>query len=498
MTVRLALGASRGRLVRQLLTESLLLAVASAAAGLLFAAGAVRLLVDWLSREGEPVLRELSPDGMVLLFTVSAAVLTALVFGLVPAWRTARVTPHSVFLPGERGVAYGASRFNGGKVLVAGQLALSLVMIALGSLLFSSWRHLASVDPGFRSAGVLLVGVNARPSGLPEPQREAAFSTILERLRAMPGVTAASTALMTPIDSNTKNAVIDVPGFEMLEPERARVLVNNVSDQYWATIGTRLLRGRDFQTSDRPDTPPVAIVNSEVVRRFFGGRAAVGERFRFRGDTTDVEIIGVVEDVRDQSLRENAPPQIYLAARQTPALGATVTFALRSEQLTLIRQPVADLILGVHPRFALTTRTLQDQVDNSLRLPRTLGMLSAFFGALALLLAAVGLYGIMSYGVARRRNEIGVRVALGASQRVIVRMITNEMARMVTAGLIAGLLLSFAATRTVSAFLFGVQPNDPALMAFSALTLVAAAIVAVIPPARRAARLDPVTALRQE
>jgi predicted permease len=497
--VRLALGASATRIVRQLLTESLLLAVASAMLGWLFASWSTQLLVQWLSRRDRPLLTELSPDLTVLLFTMGVAGATALIFGLAPAWRAARVNAHAAIAPGERGVAEGGSRFSIAKSLVVAQLALSLAMITGAGLLTGSWRRLATMHPGFRPAGVLIVNVNARAAGLTAAQRRVTFAQTLDRLRALPGVTAAASSLRTPIGTTSMSAGIRVFGVDAIPGSRPVVQLNGVSDGYFAATGTRIVQGRDFGKVDVPQSVKVAIVNREAARRFFARGSTIGQRFAlsWRPDSL-LTVVGVVEDAKDNSLHEATVPQVYLPTNQDPDADAYVAFVLRSEDPLAIAVSARQTLLAVNRSFALTTRTLQEQVDESMRLPRALGLLSGFFGSLALLLASIGLYGILSYGVARRRNEIGVRVALGATQRRIVAMVLGDVGPLVVAGIIGGVALSLVMTRTLASFLFGVAPNDAATLSWSALALVAVAVVAAFAPARRAATLDPVAALRED
>jgi predicted permease len=502
IAVRMALGASRSRLIRQLLTESMLLSVLGAGLGMLFAAWGSGVLVGLLSRGSQPLVQELAPDARVLAFTIAATVLTGLIFGLAPAWRAVRGDPQAAMNPGARGLIEGQSRFGAGKALIVAQIALSFVMITGAGLLVGSWRRLATMDPGFRSEGVLLVTVNSRAASIADNERGATFQRVLERLRALPGVTDASAANRTPLGTTGWSAPVEVAGFDP-GPEGNRVVqLNEVSDRYFATIGARFLRGRDFGRGEVPAAPAAAIVNDEMTRKFFAGRAALGQQFKIRGGRdgeTTYEIVGVVADTKDEVLHEPNQPLVYLALGQNAAPEPYINFAVRGAgSASSLAGAVATAITEIGPRFSLTTRTLQAQVDESVRLPRTLGVLSGFFGALALLLASIGLYGIMSYTVGRRRKEIGVRIALGAAQLRIFRMVLGDVGRMLAVGLAIGISLSLAITRLVSAFLFGVEPNDPLTFALSGLILAAVATGAAMMPARRAAKLDPVAVLRED
>lgn len=499
--VRLALGASRSRLIRQLLTEGLLLSLAGAAFGLLFAHWGSRVLVGFLARHNQVVALDLTPDLRVLAFTFLAGALTGLLFGLAPAWRAAHVDPLATLKPSGRGAAEGHSRFSTSRALVVAQIALSLVMIAGAGLLLSSWRRIVSLDPGFRSEGVLLVSVATGLARIPAEQRGMTYSRILERLRAIPGVAVASVAWRTPFGGNAR-IPIDVEGFTPPSGDDARVQMNQVSEGYFATLRTPILAGRDFNQGDTPALPEVAIVNEELARKFFGGARALGQHFRVPsgdGFSQPIEIIGIVANTKEFNLREANLPIAYFSLSQETRPGPSFNFALRTEGSPAALIPSVKAALAeIEPRFILNLRTLQQRLDETTRVPRTIGMLSGFFGALALLLAALGLYGVISYSVVRRRKEIGIRIALGATRVRIIRMALGEVGRMVVAGVALGVLLALAVTRLMATFLYGVEPNEPATLAFSAIILAVVAFGASLLPAWRAARLDPMAALHDD
>jgi predicted permease len=503
IALRIALGAGRRRLLRQLFTESLLLSLFGTAAGVLFATWGSRVLVGLLSSPRRLGLSlDLAPDGRVLAFTIAVTALTATLFGLAPAWRAVRVEPRAAMKPAGRGITEGHSRFRLGKALVIVQIALSLMSLAGAGLLLGSWRRLVAVDPGFRSDDVLLVSVH--PRATTDDSSGLTSRHILERLRAIPGVGAASAIWHAPLRPHPWRFPIDVVGFVPAPGGDASVHANEVSDGYFTTMGIPLLAGRDFHSGDTPASPKVAIVSEEMARKFFGGDSAIGRHFRIPFGEFDtrlgppVEIIGIAANSKQSTLGESIQPIVYFAisqAKQFPPF----KFAVRSERPVAALMPsVKAAIAEINPRFSVELTTMKRQLDESLRLPRTLGLLSGFFGALALLLATMGLYGIMAYTVARRRNEIGVRIALGATRARVIRMVLGDVGRMVVAGVALGVLLSLAATRLVADFLYGVEPNDPATLVLSALTLAAVAIGAAMIPARRAARLDPMASLRED
>jgi predicted permease len=373
-------------------------------------------------------------------------------------------------------------------------------MVTAAGLLVGSWRRLATLDTGFQRAHVLLVTTNARAAQIPANQRRFAYARILERLGAIPGVDTASAAMRTPLGSVNWNGEITIDGAERAPDGEAVVQLNEVTPGYFATIGSRVVAGRDFTADDSPAAPMVAIVNEELARRFMGGRSPIGQRLRFtRGDRNVYEIVGLAANSKQSSLRELNEPVAYFPISQDPALAPSITFALRARESPASLTPsVRAAFAELDSRISLRIVTLEQQVGRALVLPRALGLLSGIFGALALLLAAIGLYGIIAYSVARRRNEIGVRIALGAAGSRVVRMILGDVGRIVGGGVVVGALLSLAATRLVVRFLYGVEPNDPSNLMLSALALAVVALAASAVPAWRAARLDPVAALRAD
>jgi predicted permease len=502
MAVRLALGAGRGRLVRQLLTESVSLSLLGAAVGALFAYWGTRLLVELMSTSGHPLVIDLGIDTRVLVFTMLLAVATGILFGLVPAWRARAVDPQVAMKSHARGVADGHTRFTLGKALVVAQVALSLVLVAGAGLLVGSWRRLATVDPGFRSDGVVVATASISRTAASVEQRAALFQQMLERLGATPGVVSVATARVTPMGDDSWNDVIQVAGFFPKSELDALVWMNEVSPGYFGTMGTPLIAGRDFSAVDVPTSPTVAIVTESLARHFFGAVDVVGRQFRIqkgREYGPPVEIIGVVKDSKYGSMRDEHQSIAYLAQTQSAATRGSTTFIVRTRGDVGAGVSAVRSILGeVAPGAALELRTLDSQIAESIRLPRTLATLSGFFGALALLLATIGLYGIMSYSVARRRNEIGVRIALGAARGRVVRMVLGETGVMVLIGVALGVALSLATMKLVASFLYGVAPADRINLAATAIVLAIVGMGAALLPAARAARLDPVAALRED
>ncbi|HEV8144734.1 MAG TPA: ABC transporter permease [Bryobacteraceae bacterium] len=498
IAIRLALGAGRGRLIRQLLTESLVLAAAGAGLGLTLALWLGPVLVRLLSTTRDVVSLDLSPSPLVLAFTAAVAIATGLIFGLAPAWGGTRVSPNAAMKENSRGIVQGRSRISAGKVLVTGQVALSMVLLAGAALLLGSFRKLATLDAGFESERVLVVEVDLRRAAAPE-KRAATYQEILDRVRQIPGVRQASASDNTPVSGDTWVGTIRVETPEGHSTDEG-VFFNRVSPQFFATLGTRLLAGRDFDTRDRQGAPKVAIINETLARKAFGGSNPVGRRYQEVGSSSDpVEIVGVVADAKYQSLRDAAPPTVYRALAQETAPGATkrIELAAQGSPTELIAR-VKKSIEELNPSISLGFQTLSVQVAESLVRERVLATLSGFFGGLALLLATIGLYGVMAYSVARRRNEIGIRMALGAPSSGILRMVLREVTTLVVAGLTLGIAAAMASTRLLEGFLYGITARDPWTLSLAGAVLASVALLAGYLPARRASRVDPMVALREE
>jgi predicted permease len=497
IAIRMALGSGRGRLVRQLLTESLLLSFLGGGLGVLVAVWGTNLLVKFLD-----VSLDLTPDPRVLGFTAGIATLTGLLFGLAPAWRGGRTDPIAAMKAGHRG-SIGGSGSAAGKLLVLGQVVLSMVLVAGAGLFLSTFWRLAGLDPGFEADRVLLASIDLRGNGYPPERRAAVFRQILESLRALPGVRAASLSDFTPLLAARRIHELAVDGDASLSREDSQVWFNAVSDGYFATVGTPLLAGRDFNGHDTRASQAVAIVNQTMAKKYFRGSNPVGRRFRIRAGGTPgdpIEIVGVVKDAKYNDLRQEIPPTAYTAWSQTQPLIPFTNMEVRpagGAPSALIAE-VKGAIAKVDGSVSIEFTTLANQVGKTLQRERLLATLAGFFGGLGLLLAVIGLYGVMSYNVARRRSEIGLRMALGAQRYQVLRMVIGEAALLIGSGIAAGLAVTLAAARLVASFLYGVAPNDPLTLSLAAAVLAAAGGLACYWPARRASRLDPMTSLREE
>jgi predicted permease len=496
-SVRMAIGAGRARVVRQLMTESLLLAALGAGAGLLLASWGGRLLVHLLSTTGHPLEIDLSPDPRVLAFTLAVAVSTALLFGFAPALRATRIELNQVLKENARAALHGATRFNLGKALVTLQVVLSLVLLVGAGLFLETLRNLLTADPGFTRHNILLIGADVQQTAVPAATRTAVYREIRERLQALPGVAAAASAMFTPIGRQGWAQPVQPEGMAAGSPRDTLVFLNRVSPGYFKTLRTPLLLGRDFNERDDLHSPKVMLINESAARQFFGAADPLGKTISLENDA--YQIVGVVKDTRYNRINEQPRRIAYVACGQDPEPGPSMRFALRSDVAVETLIPaVRSAISGVNRDISLEIREFESEVSESLLQPRIVALLSSVFGALALLLAMVGLYGITAYAVARRRAEIGVRIALGARPGSVIRLMLRDLALPLAVGISLGLGASLAAGRLVTSLLYGVRPNDPAQLAVAALILSAAAALAGYLPARRAARLDPMIALREE
>jgi putative ABC transport system permease protein len=504
IAIRMAVGGGRGRLVRQLLTESLLLSGIGAVLGVLFAEWGARLLVRSLDAS-----LDLTLDVRVLAFTMAVAVLTSLLFGIVPAWRGTRVDPQSAMKANARGVIEG-TKLRLGKALVTAQIALSLLLVVGAALMLSTFWKLVSLDAGFDRGHVLLVGADLRSGHYPMDRWSAVYREMLERLRAIPGVRSASVSYITPVCHCRWAGEVTIEGYTPKSRSDGMASFNNVSDGYFETLGTSIAGGRDFNSHDTSTSPKVAIVSKSFAQKYFGAANPLGQHFRIRDGRGSqvawsltggpVEIVGIAKDAKYGSLREEPSPFVFIPWSQGGVPGPLTSFELRPAvgTPTALIPAVKSAIGKVNRDVSIAFETLAAKVDDSISRERLLATLSGFFGGLALLLATIGLYGVMSYNVVRRRNEIGIRMALGAEQSRVLRMVLEEVAILVGVGLLVGLGAAAATTRFVASFLYGVNSNDPWTLSLASGVLALVAGVAGFLPARRASRLDPMSALREE
>lgn len=508
MAVRLALGATRGHIVGQLLVESLMLALAGGMLGLAIAAAAAPAVLGFFVNPDLPNPISTAPDWRVLVFTFAISTLTGLLFGLAPAFQSTRADVAPALKEQATSVLGGQGWLRKG--LVATQMAVSLLLLIGAALFIRTLDNLLAVDIGFETTRLISFSMDPSLSGY-EPVRSRQFvKSLLERLHNTPGVDGAGVATMRLLEGNQWSTSLSVAGYQPKPDESMDQWANSVSPGYFKAMGIPLLMGRDFNERDELTAQPapgapdfrVAIVNERFARHYFGEANAVGRHIGFGMDPntpTPIEIVGVVRnskytDVRDETQRQVFFP--FLEASRPSAFTVYVRTGRPAETMfTAIRQAVQqiDPSLPIH-----STRTLDRQVAHSLRRERLVATMGATFGTLATLLAVVGLYGLMSYTVARRTREIGVRVAFGATTRNIRWLVTREVLAITVAGIAVGLPSAWWLGRFVSTQLYGVEPSDPVTVAGAVLLLLVVALLAGLVPSTRAARLDPTTALRHE
>jgi putative ABC transport system permease protein len=499
IAVRLAIGASRGRLLRQLMTESLLLAALGAALAMLLARGLTEFLIAFLSTRDRALTVELDPDVRVLAFTAGLAALTCILFGLVPALHAARTDVALVLKT--HSLSAGGGRLRLRRALVVVQVALSFVLL-VGALLFArSFRNLVTVEAGFRSDGLVVLGVDLRPLGLADERLRPLQRQLLARVRAAPAVDEAVSTAIVPVSGDSWDNSVWIDGQEPRKEVFA--FFNRVSPGYFRALGSSLLAGRDFGAGDTFESPRVAIVSQSFARDLTGGENPIGRRFRVAagvGEPETVhEIVGLVPDSRYRRLRDEIRPLVYLPAGQEPRPDPWATLLVRSSApLSDVAASLEQAVAEVAPPAILEYALLDDEIRETLVRERLMATLSGFFGVLAALLAGIGLYGVIAYSVARRTHEIGIRMALGAERRQISAMFLREAIRLLVAGLAAGLVLSLAATRAAGALLYGLAPHDPWTLVLAGALMAAITFLASLLPAWRAAAVDPMVALRQE
>ena len=496
MALRLTLGASRARLVRQLLAESLLLAVLGTAAGAVLAQFLSRILVAFLGTVKNRIFVELTPDWRVLVFATVLAVITCVLFGLMPAIQASQTEPGVTLKSNTRGSTPGKSRFRARRLLVIAQVALSLVLVVGAFLFIRSFRNLADLNAGFVQDHVLVTEVDwtalhLSADRVPEFQRE-----LLERLCALGEVSAAAELQIVPMGHSGWDDNVDVPD----GPQRIDVNFNRVSPGYFKTMQIPLLAGRNFAEEDTPDSPAVAVVNKEFVRKLFASANPVGRIFKGSGDPKkSYRIVGIVADTKFYNMREQPVPIAWLSYTQGVGPEPQTNVMIRSEQPLLpLVDSVKRALAEINPALVVEFVPLKTQIRDSLLRERLMAMLSGSFGALATVLAMVGLYGVISYVVAQRRIEIGLRMALGANRRDIVRMVLGEVGVLLGIGLSVGAALTLAFGSAASSMLYGLKAYDPLTLFGATVAMAAVAVIATLVPARRAATVDPMIALREE
>lgn len=501
MSVRVAIGASRWALTRQVLTESLVLSLAGALLGLALSYWGSHVLVAFMT-EGS-VSFDLRPDFSVLSLAVCVALLTGILFGLAPAWRSSRLDPATVLQRGSRSLAGGAGTL--GKGLIVTQVALSLVLLLGAGLLARTFQDLRSLDLGFDKDNLLEIILNAKPGGYKNLDMNAYHRRLVEQVSSLPGVRSASLADISIPASGLWQEKVSVASEDPNTSSEIMANAATIWPDFFKTLGIRLMSGHDFQMIDDEHLHTV-IVSKSLAERLFPQGDAIGQhvRFGFMPDFQNLEIVGIADDARILDLRDPAPPIIYFSymyvsnvpyAQSNPWADVYVRTKGDPQALSMT---IGHEVESVGHEYALRTATVDQMVSRFLVNERVIALLSGFFAALALLLASIGLYGLMSYGVTRRTREIGVRVALGAQQGSVRWMILRETLALTLLGIAIGIPSGFAAVRLIASMLFGLSPSDLSTLVTACLLLLAVALFAGYLPARRASSIDPILALRTE
>ena len=499
VAIRLAIGASRARIVRQMLAESVLVAIIGAAAGVLVAVWLSRALVAFLSTQGSPLSFDLSLDWRVLAFTATIATCACLLFGLAPAIRATAARASATIRATGRGNTEPRERFTVRRALVIVQVALSLVLVVGGLLFGGSLRNLTTLDPGFQKDGLLVVNLDFRRADVPAEQRGDRYNRIVQRLGALPGVTSAAQVYILPVSGSVWNNRIVVDG----RVQQPIVNVNAVGPGYFKTMGTSIVAGREFSSRDTAQSPKVAIVNELFAKTFLANKDPLTQSFQIEAPAGEprpaYQIVGVVANSKYTDLREPMTPLAYLDAGQDPAQDPSLQAVLRTAVSTrAVTSEVIRAIREENPVISVQFTTMEQTVRDSLLSERLMASLSAFFAALAAFIATIGLYGVMSYMVARRKTEIGIRMALGADRQTVLRLVLGEAGVLLAIGLVAGIGLAIAGGRAAAALLYGLKPWDAPTLLAGVGGLAAVAILASWLPAHRATRVEPTVALRAE
>ncbi|MGB7492848.1 MAG: ABC transporter permease [Candidatus Acidiferrum sp.] len=504
-TVRLALGAGRATIVRQLLVESTVLALLGGALGLFIAYWATNALVA-MTPDGLARASEIHLDFRVLAFTFLVALATGVLFGLAPAIQASRLNLQSDLGASARNVSTGSESTRLRSALVISQLSVSFVLLIGAGLLLRSFDRLLHVDPGFRPNHVLTFVLDVPLDRHPRAQRTAFVEQLLRSTRALPGVQAASAVFGLPLDEDRSAfTTLEIEGRPVAPSQRPRTAFRLIESQYFQTMGIRLLKGRTFSPEDEQGELPVAIVNETLVRKLFDGQNPIGHRIKANigfGENEQPplrEIVGVVADVKSGGIGENAVPEVYAPQTPTDFIGETTIVVRTATDPNAFVSTMRSLVASMDKELPLRdVKTLDDYVSASISAQRFQATLLSIFAALAFVLTAIGLYGVIAYSVAQRSREIGIRIALGAEQQNISRMVLRQGAWLALIGVATGLLASLFAARLIRALLYGIQPIDPITFMAVPLLFFAVALLASYIPARRASRVDPMVALRYE
>lgn len=502
VAVRLAMGASRWRVTRQLLAESFLLAIGGTALGSAVAALLSRLLLSYISTTHNAVFVQMEPDWRVTGFMAALAIVTCLLFGLLPALRSTHLSPAQAMRAGGRSVTAGRERFTLRRGLVATQVALSL-MLLVGSFLFvRSFRNLLVTDPGFKTEGVLLVGIDFSKTPLAQRDHLSVYRELSEKMKAIPGVVSEAEVGFPPVSGSGWNNSVGVDGARAAESQK-NAFFNRAGVGYFQTMKTRLVAGREFDEHDTLSSQKVAIVNEEFARKYFDGKNPVGHTFHIEAGAGKQEplfqVVGMVANTKYYNLQEDFRTIGFFPIAQDETAGPGINMVLRiSGSPTSVINQAKAAVASMSPAIGIEFRPFSEQLADSLMRERLMATVSGGFGFLAAMLATLGLYGVISYMVAQRRKEIGVRMALGADRRRVLLFVLREAALLLAIGLAIGVVLSLWAGQAASTLLYGIKPRDVESLIGACLLLSLVAVGASYLPARRAAAADPMSSLRSE
>jgi predicted permease len=501
IAIRISLGAARGRIIGQLFMESMILAVVSGLAGILVAAWLQGALLRLLpANEITPGFIDFRVDHRLLLFAAAVSLGTAVLFGFLPAWQASRQEVAATLKAQASAVTSGTGYARTRKAMVLVQVALATVLIVMAGLFARSSSNLLAVQPGFHTENVLTFGMDARLNGYDKNRGANLYSDLLARLREIPGITSVAAINPGPLTHSGRSGNITVEGYQAKENEYTGSSIRGASPGYFATLQIPVIAGREFNENDRKGARPVAIVNQAFAKKYFAGANAVGHKMMFGGSNKppDTEIVGLVHDYKHGDLREEPEPAAFLPLAQDTF--DHVTFYIRSgRNEKQIGRAVREAVRRVDPSLSLDEmQAMKVEVDESVYRERLVTILAMVFGGLATLLAAIGVYGVIAYMVARRTNEFGIRVALGAMPAGIIRLVVREVAAITIAGVLGGTVLALAGAQIVQSQLYGVRAHDPLIYTGAAILIALIALAAAVIPARRAASVNPITALRYE
>jgi predicted permease len=502
LAIRSALGASRGRMIRQLLAESLLCAVAGGVLGLVLGTWLMSVLTPFVS--SNLMIKGLSArlDLTVLSFAIGTTLLSGVFFGLIPAWRVTRAAVAQTLKDQATTTSAGTSQVGARKILVAGQVAFTLLVLA-GAFLFTlTLRNLRKQNLGLRMENVISFTIAPILNGYDGPRTIALIDQLRSRLAAIPGVRGAGASELGTLTGTDMGSNITIEGSKDLSAEESHVNWDPVSPGYFSTLGVPLLYGREFNDGDRAGRPKVAIISESMAAKYFAGRNPLGLHFAFGAGNEvkpDIEIVGVVKDVRQDSVRNAPVPYIYLPYMQRTTIREITFYAYTQQEPLLVTTALRNQVQELDPNMPIyNVKTLEQVVDEDLFSARIIAGLSASFGTLAALLAAMGIYGVLAYLVVQRTREIGIRMALGAETKDVRFLIVKEVGSMVLLGAAVGLPLAYGMARLSESMLFGVHAGNPTIYGFGLVLIAAIALAACYIPARRAMRVDPLVALRYE